>query len=399
MNIAYFDCFSGVSGDMILGAFLDLGFPQKLLRQTLSQIPLPELRLLVKREERSHITGYALKVEGKKGKPIARTYKSIKQLIQKSKITHPVKENSLAILKRLAQVEGKIHGLELEEVHFHEIGALDTIVDIVGAALAFDYFQIQEVISSPLPVGRGWIQSGHGPLPLPAPATLALLLGAAVIPSNVEKELVTPTGAAILTHFARSYGPPPALFLKGVGYGLGQIHLQDRPNALRIWLGEKTSGPSGEKLIVLETNIDDMNPQWYDNLLEHLFEAGALDCLLIPCQMKKNRPAVLLQVLSKPETLAPLQTILLNETTTLGVRSYEVNRLSLPRSIQSIKTPWGRIRIKRITRPGHGHKPTDDFSIEYDDLKELARSQRGTLKELDLKIRNWVLNRHAPTGA
>ena len=264
MNIAYFDCFSGISGDMILGAFLDLGFPQKLLRQTLSQIPLPELRLLVKREERSHITGYSLQVHGKKGKPIARTYKSIKQLIEKSKIALPVKENSLAILKRLAQVEGKIHGLEFEEVHFHEIGALDTIVDIVGAALAFEYFQIQEVISSPLPVGRGWIQSSHGPLPLPAPATLALLLGAAVIPSDGEKELVTPTGAAILTHYARSYGPPPALFLKGVGYGLGQIHLQDRPNALRIWLGEKTSGPNNEKLIVLETNIDDMNPQWYD---------------------------------------------------------------------------------------------------------------------------------------
>lgn len=398
MNIAYFDCFSGISGDMILGAFLDLGFPKKLLRQTLSQIPLPELRLLVKREERSHITGYSLQVHGKKGKPIARTYKSIKQLIEKSKVALPVKENSLAILKRLGQVEGKIHGLELEEVHFHEIGALDTIVDIVGAALAFEYFQIQEVISSPLPVGRGWIQSSHGPLPLPAPATLDLLQGAAVIPSNGEKELVTPTGAAILTHYARSYGPPPALCLKRVGYGLGQIHLQDRPNALRIWLGEKISGPKNEKLIVLETNIDDMNPQWYDNLLEHLFEAGALDCLLIPCQMKKNRPAVLLQVLSKPETMAPLQTILLNETTTLGVRSYEVDRLSLPRSIESIKTPWGRIRIKRISRLGHTHKPADDFSIEYDDLKKLARSQKGTLKELDPKIRHWILNHHAPPG-
>jgi pyridinium-3,5-bisthiocarboxylic acid mononucleotide nickel chelatase len=399
MNIAYFDCFSGISGDMILGAFLDLGFPKKLLRQTLGQIPLPELRLLVKREERSHITGYSLQVYGKKGKPIARTYKSIKRLIEKSKIAHPVKENSLAILKRLAQVEGKIHGLEFEEVHFHEIGALDTIVDIVGAALAFEYFKIQEVISSPLPVGRGWIQSSHGPLPLPAPATLALLLGAAVIPSNGEKELVTPTGAAILTHYARSYGPPPALFLKGVGYGLGQIHLQDRPNALRIWLGERISGTKNEKLIVLETNIDDMNPQWYDTLMDHLFHAGALDCLLIPCQMKKNRPAVLLQVLSKPETMAPLQSILLNETTTLGVRSYEVDRLSLPRSIEFIKTPWGRIRIKRISRPGHTHKPADDFSIEYDDLKELARSQKGTLRELDPKIRHWILNRHAPPGA
>ena len=397
MNIAYFDCFSGISGDMILGAFLDLGLPQKLLRQTLGQIALPELRLLVKREERSHITGYTLRVQGKKGKPIARTYKSIKQLIEKSKISPLIKENSLAIFKRLAQVEGKIHGLELEEVHFHEIGALDTIVDIVGAALAFQYFQIQEVISSPLPVGRGWIQSSHGPLPLPAPATLALLQGVAVIPSPGEKELVTPTGAAILTHYARSYGPPPALVLKGVGYGLGQIHLQDRPNALRVWLGEKSFSQTNEKLIVLETNIDDMNPQWYEQLMEHLFETGALDCLLIPCQMKKNRPAVLLQVLSKPETQASLQAILLNETTTLGVRSYEVDRRSLPRTIQTIQTPWGRIRIKKITRPGHAHGPVDDFSLEYDDLRELAQSQKGTLKELDTKIRNWVLKQNILT--
>jgi pyridinium-3,5-bisthiocarboxylic acid mononucleotide nickel chelatase len=398
MNIAYFDCFSGISGDMILGAFLDLGLPQKLLRQTLSQLPLTELRLLVKREERSHLTGYSLQVIGKKGKPIARTYKSIKQLIEKSQISPLIKENSLAILKRLAQVEGKIHGIELDEVHFHEIGALDTIVDIVGASLAFQYFQVQEVISSPLPVGRGWVQSGHGPLPLPAPATLALLKGAELIPSHGEKELVTPTGAAILTHFARSYGPPPALLLKGVGYGLGQIHLHDRPNALRVWLGEKSSAPTTEKLIVMETNIDDMNPQWYDHLMDQLFEAGALDCLLIPCQMKKNRPAVLLQVLSKPETQTTLQAILLNETTTLGVRSYEVDRRSLPRTIQTIQTPWGRIRIKKITRPGHDHGPSDDFSIEYDDLKELARSQKETLKELDTKIRNWILNRHVPSG-
>jgi len=393
MNIAYFDCFSGISGDMILGAFLDLGLPQKLLRQTLSQIPLPELRLRIKREERSHITGYTLQVAGKKGGPVVRTYRLIKQLIEKSKIDYPIKENSLAILKQLAQVEGKIHGIEMEEVHFHEIGALDTIVDIIGAALAFQYFQIQEVISSPLPVGRGWIQSGHGPLPLPAPATLALLKGAAVIPSNLEKELVTPTGAAILTHFIRSYGPPPALVLKGVGYGLGQNRLQDRPNALRIWLGEKASDSKNEKLTVLETNIDDMNPQWYDPLMEHLFEAGALDCLLIPCQMKKNRPAVLLQVLSKPETRIQLQEILLRETTTLGVRSFEVGRLSLPRTIQTIKTPWGPVRIKKVTRPGHGHEHPEDFSIEYEDLKKLSRNQTVPLKEMDDKIRTWVLKK------
>jgi len=390
MKIAYFDCFSGISGDMILGAFLDLGLPRKLLRQTLSQLPLPELRLIVKREKRSHLTGQTLVVKGKRGQGIFRTYKTIKQLIEKSKIENPIKENSLAILKRLAQVEGKIHGIEVEDVHFHEIGALDTVVDIVGAALAFQYFLIEEVISSPLPLAQGWIQSGHGPLPLPAPATLALLKEAAVIPSNTDKELVTPTGAAILTHYVRSYGPPPAMVLKGVGYGLGQRHLTDRPNALRVWLGEIASGLKNEKLIVIETNIDDMNPQWYDHLMEQLFEAGALDCLLIPCQMKKNRPAVLIQVLSKPENQARLQSILLQETTTLGVRSYEVDRLSLPRTVQTIKTPWGPIRIKKVTRMAHNHVPTEDFSIEYDDLKKLAQNQKESIKEVDAKVRTWI---------
>lgn len=396
MKIAYFDCFSGISGDMILGAFLDLGLPQKLLRQSLSRLPLPELRLIVKREDRQGITGFALQVQGKNKEGIARTYQSIQQLIEKSTLSSGIKDDSLAILKRLAEVEGKIHGIELEKVHFHEIGALDTVVDIVGAALAFDYFQIEEVISSPLPLGQGWVQSGHGPLPLPAPATLALLRGAAVIPSHLDKELVTPTGAAVLTHYAGSFGPPPAMVLKGMGYGLGQTRLPDRPNALRIWLGEKSLDLKNEKLIVLETNIDDMNPQWYDHLMEHLLESGALDCLLIPCQMKKNRPAVLLQVLSKPETQARLREILLQETTTLGIRSYQVDRHALPRTIQSLKTPWGSVRIKKITRPGQAHDREEDFSIEYDDLKKLAEKEKGSLKELDARVRTWLMKNKTP---
>ena len=394
MKIAYFDCFSGISGDMILGAFLDLGLPRKLLRQTLSQLPLPELQLIIKREERFHLTGQTLVVKGKKDHPIVRTYKTIKHLIEKSKIENPIKENSLAILKRLAQAEGKIHGIDIEDVHFHEIGALDTVVDIIGAALAVHYFLIEEIISSPLPLAQGWIQGGHGLLPLPAPATLALLKEARVIPSNTDKELVTPTGAAILTHYARSYGPPPAMVLKGLGYGLGQRHLPDRPNALRVWLGEKPSNLNHEKLIVLETNIDDMNPQWYDPLMEHLFEAGALDCLLIPCQMKKNRPAVLIQVLSKPETQTRLQGILLQDTTTLGVRAYEVDRLSLPRTVQTIKTPWGPIRIKKWTRPGQANKRKEDFSIEYDDLKKISQNRKESIKEVDTKVRNWILKKN-----
>jgi pyridinium-3,5-bisthiocarboxylic acid mononucleotide nickel chelatase len=391
MNVVYFDCFSGISGDMIIGAFLDLGLPQKLLRQSLHQLPLAKLRLMIRRQERSHITGYALQVQGKKQEEVVRTYKSIKHMIEKSDLAKRVKEDSLDILQRLGLVEGKIHGIKMDEVHFHEIGALDTVVDIIGAALAMEYFQIKEAFSSPLPLGRGWVQSGHGPLPLPAPATLALLKGAAIIPSDLNKELVTPTGAAILTHYARFYGPPPPLVVKGIGYGLGQVRIPDHPNALRIWLGEKSESQKNEKLIVLETNIDDMNPQWFDHLMDHLFESGALDCLLIPCQMKKNRPAVLIQVLAEPENQGPLQNVLLRETTTLGVRTYEVNRLSLSRTIQPVKTPWGEVRIKKVFRPDTGQKEIPDFSIEYEDLKKLARNKKMTLKELDVQIRTWLL--------
>lgn len=393
MNIAYFDCFSGISGDMILGAFLDLGLPQKLLRQTLSRLPLPELRLIIKQDERRGITGCSLGVQGKTKEGLVRTYQSIKGLIEKSPIEDPVKENSLAILKRIAEVEGKIHGIPVEEVHFHEIGALDTVVDIVGAALSFDYFQIEEVTSSPLPLSLGRIKSGHGPLPLPAPAALALLKGAAIIPSDLSIELVTPTGAAILTHYARSFGPPAAMTLKGVGYGLGRTRIPDLPNALRIWLGEKSRVLKKEKLVVLETNLDDMNPQWYDHLMGHLFDAGALDCLFIPCQMKKNRPAVLVQVLSKPETQGPLQDILLRETTTLGVRSYEVDRVSLNRTFQTIRTPWGQVGIKKVSRPGQAQENSEDFSIEYEDLKKLAQHKKESLREVDTKIRAWLLKK------
>jgi pyridinium-3,5-bisthiocarboxylic acid mononucleotide nickel chelatase len=390
MQTAYFDCFSGVSGDMILGAFLDLGLPVKFLKDSLKNLPLPELRLIIKREERQGVTGTTLTVQGKVREGIFRTYASIKQLFEKSPLNSAVRENSLAILTRLAQVEGTIHGVPLESVHFHEIGALDTIADIVGAALAFDYFKIGEVLSAPLPIGRGWIKSGHGPLPLPAPATLSLLKGAALVPSGNEFELVTPTGAAILTHYAKAYGPPPAMRLKEVGYGLGQLRVPDRPNALRIWLGEKSSDLKRESLVVLETNIDDMNPQWYDSVMEHLLEAGALDCLLIPCQMKKNRPAVLIQVLSKPENRDHLQNILLSETTTLGVRSYTVDRLCLERRIETLKTPWGTIRIKQAMRPEHDHHHSTDFSIEYEDLKNLAAQKQGSIREWDTRIRSWI---------
>jgi hypothetical protein len=392
MNIAYLDCFSGISGDMVLGAFLDLGLPKKRLRETLKKMPLPIPALSLRREERGGLTGMAFRVKENHPGHTHRSYRDIRGMIEKSGIERPVIEKSLVVLKNLAEVEARIHGQALENIHFHEIGALDTIVDIVGAALGFHYFQVQEVTASPVPVNQGWVKSQHGPLPLPAPATLALLKDVPLIPSGTDKELVTPTGAAILKTFAASFGPPPVFIFQKVGYGLGQMRLEDRPNALRIWLGERPTDLAQENLLILETNIDDMNPQWYDHVMGRLFETGALDVSLIPCQMKKNRPGTLLQVLARPADRQVLQDVLFRETTTLGLRIHEVGRISLDRSIQTIKTPWGKVELKRVRRPSGDRRFQKDFSLAYNDLKRISRAKKIPLKTLQSNITEWLEN-------
>jgi pyridinium-3,5-bisthiocarboxylic acid mononucleotide nickel chelatase len=398
MKLAYLDCFSGISGDMVLGAWLDLGLPAPLLRRTLKELDLPPFRLRIRREERGGLSGFrVLVLEGKKA-PAHCSYRDLRQRISESSLALEIKEPALEVLRHLAVVEGHIHGREIEEVHFHEIGALDTVIDAVGAALGFHFFQVQTVWASPLPVGLGWVQSQHGPLPLPAPATLALLKGTALVPSGVEQELITPTGAAIVKTWVRHFGPPPACNLTQVGYGLGHRELPDRPNALRIWLGEGAASGGQEQVVVLETNIDDMNPQWYDYLLERLLQSGALDCLLLPCQMKKNRPGVLLQVLCRPADRERLMGILLAETTTLGVRFYEAGRQSLARKSERLKTPWGPVGLKWIERLDPQKCPAPEFTIEYDDLKSLAAREHKSLKQMEALLRAYITrNKYACT--
>jgi uncharacterized protein (TIGR00299 family) protein len=377
---------------MVLGAWLDLGLPAPLLRRTLKSLALPPFRLLIRREERGGLSGFRVLVQEGKKAPPHRSYRDLRKLIDQSSLPPEIKQPALDVLRHLARVEGRIHGREVEEVHFHEIGALDTIIDAVGAALGFHYFQVNSVWASPLPAGRGWVQSQHGPLPLPAPATLALLEGAALVPSGLEKELVTPTGAAIVKTWVRHFGPPPACTLTKAGYGLGRQELSDRPNALRIWLGEGATPGDRERVTVLETNIDDMNPQWYDYLFDRLFQAGALDCLLLPCQMKKNRPGVLVQVLCRPADRELLSGILLAETTTLGVRFHEAERQILSRKTERRETPWGIIGLKRVKRPG----PAAEYTLEYEDLKSLAAREHKSLKEMEALLRSFF-TRHKST--
>ncbi len=396
MNIAYVDCFSGISGDMVLGAWLDLGLPRRRLREALQTLQLPPFRLQVRREERGGLTGLRVVVEARKGAVFPRHYGELRALLESGGLEAGVRTMALDALRRLAEVEARIHGLELESVHFHEIGALDTIVDLAGAALGFHYFQVERVYSSPVPAGRGWVTSQHGPLPLPAPAALELLKGAALVSSTSEQELVTPTGAAILAGCEPRFGPPPDMVLRGLGYGLGSRDLPDRPNALRLWLGERRDEPAEEKLLVLETNIDDMNPQWYDYLLERLFQAGALDCLLIPCQMKKNRPGTLLQVLCRPADSHSLSALLLAETTTLGVRYHEVGRRTLVRSGRRLTTPWGELGVKEVRRPGNSADGFQDYALEYEDLKKAAAREKKSLKEMEGRIRGWIDRHNSP---
>ena len=396
MNIAYLDCFSGISGDMVLGALLDLGLPRKRLQEALQDLALPPYRLQVRREERGGLTGLQVSVRGKKGTVFPRHYGELRGLLEDSGLDPAVKERALTALRRLAEVEARIHGLELEAVHFHEIGALDTVVDLVGAALGFQYFRIERVHASPLPAGRGFVPSRHGLLPLPAPAALELLKGAPLVSSTSDQELVTPTGAAILSSLAPRFGPPPDMTLRGVGYGLGSRELPGRPNALRLWLGETPGDVAEEKLLVLETNIDDMNPQWYEPLFDRVFQAGALDFLLIPCHMKKNRPGMLLQILCRPEDAPVLSRLLLAETTTLGVRYHEVGRKILARRGRRLATPWGEVGIKEVQRPGKADAGFQDYALEYDDLKQTAAREKKSLKEMEGLLRGWIERYNSP---
>jgi uncharacterized protein (TIGR00299 family) protein len=375
MRIAYFDCFSGISGDMILGALVDLGLDPEVLRGRLSILPLSDYRLEVARERRGHLWGTRVKIiAGKHG--AHRSCGKIRELIAGSAIPEPVKAKSLAVVERLAEVEGRIHGLPPDEVHLHEMGGVDSIVDIVGACVGLHALGIDRVLASPLPMGRGFVRCDHGLLPLPAPATLALLQGAPVYDAGQDRELVTPTGAALLRVLASEFGGLPRMRIERVGYGVGQHPEDHPPNLLRVITGQLEEMLPTEKLLLLETSLDDMNPEIYGYLMERLFDAGALDVNVIPAQMKKNRPGQLLRVLSPLGLRDRLVAIVLSETTTLGVRCLEVERIGLPRTIIRVQTPFGRIPVKVARTPEGGHT----VAPEYEACRRAALRHRVQIR-------------------
>jgi uncharacterized protein (TIGR00299 family) protein len=393
--LAYFDCFSGISGDMTLGALIDLGVPVEWLKSQLNELPLEDFDITVTSTHRNGIHAKQVKVEALDDKA-SRNYIQIRALIENSPLADSIKSAGLKIFQKLAEAEAGIHGCSAEEVHFHEVGGADAIVDIVGTALGLQYLGIQKIIASPIPLGKGFVNCSHGKLPVPAPATLAILQGVPVYGTTIPHELVTPTGAAIISAQTRRFGAMPDMVIKKIGYGAGQRELKDRPNLLRIVLGNESRAATGipenvqeDQIEIIETGIDDMNPELFGHLMDRLFEDGALDVCWIPIYMKKNRPATMLQVLCNRDRRDELIRRILSETTTLGVRFYESRRRILWRDQMEIETSYGKISVKRIK------DPQGDIRIvpEYDVCQGIARKH-----DLPLRIVYETVIREATPG-
>ena len=382
MKLAYFDCFSGISGDMVLGALVDLGLPQKVLLEELQKLSLNGYKILISRQERMSINGTRVEVLVEHHEHSHRSFFQIRSIIQESGLSDEDKALSIRIFERLARAEAKIHNKEIDDVHFHEVGAVDSIVDIVGSAIGINRLGVDRVIASELPLGRGFVKCHHGILPVPAPATLELLKGIPVRDSGIQSELVTPTGAAILSTVATDFTAFSSMKIKGIGYGVGKKESSERPNLLRILVGERDSSANRTD-IVIEANIDDMNPQICDYMLDRLFEEGALDVTFSPLQMKKNRPAILLRVICDPLHLRTMIDCIVRESTTIGLRYYEVQRYCLMRRIRRIKSPWGMVRVK-VSADDSG-KTINAFP-EYDDCKRIAKKSGVPLKEVYQKV-------------
>jgi uncharacterized protein (TIGR00299 family) protein len=377
MNIAYFDCFSGISGDMTLGALIDAGADPERLREELASLCIGGYRIEIGRKMSGYIeaTDFCVVLD----EPHHHHHRHLKEILEtihKSALSDPVKQRAERIFRRLAEAEGKVHGHSPEEVHFHEVGAVDAIVDIVGTSICLEMIGSPKVVASPMPTFYGYVKGSHGIFPLPAPATAEILRGVPWRKLDIEGELVTPTGAAIITGIASEFGPLPAMTVRRIGYGAGKSDF-GIPNVLRIMIGEETDRNTGHQgVTVIETNIDDLNPQFYETAMERLFSAGALDVYLTPIQMKKNRPGTLLSVLCDPARVEAIAAVILAETSTLGVRISNCERICLDRRWEEVMTEFGTIRIKIAEKEGKIVKAYP----EYEDCKRAAAEHRVAIR-------------------
>lgn len=385
MKIAYFDAFSGASGDMILGALVDAGLPLEVLQEGLKGLGVEGFEVVTYPVIRRGLRATKVDVVIPREDYPARAWQDLREIIQGSDLPPVVREQGIRIFTRLAEAEARVHGIPVEEVHFHELGSLDTLVDVMGAVIGLHYLGVETVWVSPLNVGGGMGKGQHGPFPVPAPATLELLRGWPIRSSGIPHEILTPTGAAILTTLARAAGPLPPMTLEAVGLGAGSRDLPQQPNVLRMFLGEE-AGPADEALealLLLETNLDDLNPQIFPHLQERLLDAGARDVWVLPVVMKKGRPGHQVSVLVPQEATDRALEILFQETSTLGIRIREVRRVRLDREIRTLDLPFGMIRVKVARRGGKILRITP----ELEDCRQVARHRGLPLQEVLERVR------------
>ncbi len=403
-KILYFDCFAGASGDMVLGALLDAGLPLGELQVALGSLMIPGYRLSADRVMRSGLSATKFRVHEEEGRGTAhahehhhpdeahshhpeaephahgehRSLDEILALIDGSALSTAARRRAADLFRRLAEAEAAIHRMPVERVHLHEVGALDSIIDIVGSVFGLEWFGADRILASPINVGGGMIRSAHGVFPVPAPATLRLLEGVPVYSSGVQMETVTPTGALLVTGHASGYGPLPWMKVGRVGYGAGDRDLPETPNVLRIVIGEDAAGERGQRVVVLECEIDDMNPQIFGPVMDRLYAAGALEVFYTAVQMKKNRPGTLVTVIAPPDRREDLTAIVFRETTTIGLRYQEVERACLEREVVIVETEVGPVRFK-IARQGGD---VLNAAPEFDDCTRLAAERALPVKQV-----------------
>ncbi len=372
--IAFFDCAAGVSGDMVLASLIDAGLPLAKLKKDLQVLNIGKYQLSYQKDSNR----FAVKLIGAQNN---RTYKDIKKNINQSSLNKKVKQISLDIFHRLAKAEAKVHKLHIDKVHFHEVGAIDSIVDIVGCAVGFEYFDFTQIYASALPLTSGTVECKHGLLPVPAPATMELLKDVQLEKCTTKGEIITPTGAAIITTIAANFGENPLQKVTKIGYGSGSKKFVGIPNALRLLIGQ------GYPVVVIEANIDDMNPQVFDYVMEKTLAAGAVDVALRPIQMKKNRPAIMLQCQAPWDKKDEIMDLILCETTTLGVRYYPVERKVLSRELKTQSTKFGDVRVK-LAYDQNGNLLK--YLPEYDDLKRLAKQKKAPIPKILQEINSKI---------
>ncbi|QJW94428.1 nickel pincer cofactor biosynthesis protein LarC [Frigoriglobus tundricola] len=380
MRVAHFDCFSGISGDMVLGAVIDAGVPAEAIRAALGSLDLP-IKLEVERVKRCGFAATKATVEAADQEDY-RFLPDVEAILARGALTPKQRDLASTIFRKVAVAESTVHGMPLERVHFHEVGALDSIADIVGAAVGLDLLGVEKFTSTPVPTGSGTVKCAHGLMPVPTPGTAELLKGVPLAPSTIKTELTTPTGAAILTTVVTEYTATPVMTIDRIGHGSGTKDFLEQPNILRLMLGTANTGRKAEgetdTVTVLETNLDDLSPEVIGFAVERLFAAGALDVFTVPIQMKKSRPGTLVTVLCAAEQVSDLEAILFSETGTFGVRRTTAARTKLRREAVTVPTPWGPVKAKRGWR-GDGFEV---LTPEFEDCARVAREHNVPLRDV-----------------